>query len=87
MKEEIVRASLDRFEGEYAVIYSDADTRKFDVPIGILGKDMKPGVRLLLHLDGGQITKVETDIRETENAKDRIKRKYARLARKRPQPS
>jgi hypothetical protein len=28
---EVVEASLDRFEGDYAVIYSD-DGKKFDVP-------------------------------------------------------
>ncbi len=30
---EIVRASLDRFVGEFAVIYSDTDDRRFTVPI------------------------------------------------------
>ncbi|HVX03312.1 MAG TPA: DUF3006 domain-containing protein [Nitrososphaera sp.] len=87
MKETAIRASLDRFEGEYAVIYSDAGIGKFDVPREMLGKGVKPGMRLLLYLDGDRVARVKVDNKATEDAKDRIRRKYAGLARKKGEPS
>ena len=46
--EKVIRASLDRIEGDFAVVYSDDDDdhhNKFDVPLELV-KDAKPGMRL-----------------------------------------
>lgn len=79
---EAVKASLDRFEGNKAVIYSDRDNRKFDVSREMLGTDAKPGMRLVLHLDGNVVSSVEIDKQTTSDAKDRIRQKYLRLRRR-----
>jgi hypothetical protein len=45
--EKVIRASLDRIEGDFAVVYSDDDDdhhNKFDVPLELV-KDAKPGKR------------------------------------------
>ncbi|MGI0012732.1 MAG: DUF3006 domain-containing protein [Nitrososphaera sp.] len=72
-------ASLDRFEGEFAVIHADIDGKKFDFPRKKLPRNARPGARLLIQLDGDRVTGVTVDERATENAKERIKRKYHTL--------
>ena len=76
---EVVKASLDRLEGDYAVIYSYTDAKKFDIPRKMLPKGSKPGTRLILEVDGDEIENVTVDERATEDAKDRIRRKYEKL--------
>lgn len=77
--EKTIRASLDRFEGDYAVIYSDEDGRKFDVLRDKLENDAKPGMRLSLHLEGDHISTIEIEKKSTKDAKERIRKKYDRL--------
>lgn len=77
--EKVIKVSLDRFEEDYAVIYSNEDTKRFDLPREMIGDDAKPGMRLLLHIDGGDIIGVELDRQETTDARERIRRKYQRL--------
>jgi DUF3006 family protein len=79
---EAVKASLDRFEGDYAVVYSYNNSRKFDVSRKLLGEDVKPGMRLVLHLDGDKVSSVEIDKHASSDAKDRIRRKYLKLRRR-----
>lgn len=79
---EAVKASLDGFEGDKAIIYCDRDNRKFDVSREILDTDAKPGMRLVLHLDGNIVSSVEIDKQATSDAKDRIRRKYLKLRRR-----
>ena len=74
----VIRASLDRIEGEIAVVYSDNDGRKFDVPLKSV-KDAKPGMRLQLHIENDQIKHIEIDKEATERARDRIRKKYNKL--------
>jgi hypothetical protein len=81
--EKVIRASLDRIEGDYAVIY-DKDGHKFDVPLEMI-EDAKPGMRLRLHIEDAQVKRVEVDRGATYAAKDRISKKYERL-RKRKHP-
>lgn len=73
---EVVKASLDRFEGGYAVIYSDSG-EKYDLPQDIA--KMKVGSRVLLYIEDGHVVRVEADEKETVGALDRIKDKYERL--------
>ena len=77
--EKVIRASLDRIEGDFAVIYSDDDDyHKFDVPLELV-KGAKPGTRLKLHTENNQIKHIEVDREATERARDRIRKKYHRL--------
>ena len=76
--ERVISASLDRIEGEIAVVYSNNDGRKFDVPLKSV-KDAKPGMRLQLHIENDQIKHIEIDKEATERARDRIRKKYNKL--------
>lgn len=76
---EVVRASVDRFEEDYAVIYSDDGTR-FDVHRDRAG-EARPGDRVSLTIESGSVVAVEVDVAETDEARKRIKRKYERVRR------
>jgi hypothetical protein len=87
MAEKIIRASLDRIEGDFAVVYTDGDSDdddydhyKFDVPVELVN-DAKPGTRLKLHIENNQIKRIEIDREATEGARDRIRKKYEMLRR------
>jgi hypothetical protein len=84
MVEKIIRASLDRIEGDFAVIYTDDgdddDHHKFDVPVELVN-DAKPGMHLQLHIENNQIKRIEIDREATEEARDRIRKKYETLRR------
>lgn len=75
--EKIIRASLDRIEGDFAVVYSD-DNHKFDVSLELV-KGAIPGTRLQLHIENDQIKHIEIDRDATKKARDRIRKKYHRL--------
>ena len=85
--EKVIRASLDRIEGDFAVVYPDHHDdddddhrapKKFDVPLELV-KDAKPGMRLQLHIENDQIERIEIDKEATDIARDRIRKKYERL--------
>jgi DUF3006 family protein len=90
--EKVIRASLDRIEGDFAVVYADDDHdhvadddecahyNKFDVPLELV-KGAKPGTRLQLHIENDRINHIEIDREATEGARDRIRKKYERLRR------
>jgi hypothetical protein len=87
MVEKTIRASLDRIEGDFAVVYTDNggdddddDRRKFDVPVELVN-DAKPGTRLQLHIENNQIKRIEIDREATEESRDRIRKKYEMLRR------
>ena len=79
----MIRASLDRIEGDLAVVYAgdgDDNHHRFDVPVKLV-KDAIPGMRLQLHIENNQIKRIEIDREETEEARDRIRKKYEMLRR------
>jgi hypothetical protein len=79
MEEEVIKANLDRFEEDYAVVYSNDDNRRrFDLPRGMV-LEAKPGTHLWLNIKGDSVAAVEIHNQETEDAKERISRKYERL--------
>ena len=83
MVKKVIRASLDRIEGDLAVVYADDgdDNRhRFDIPVKLV-KDAKPGMRLQLHIENNQIKRIEIDREATEEARDRIRKKYEMLRR------
>ncbi len=88
MEDKVVRASFDRVEGEFAVVYadyyedSDKDHQscynKIDVPLKLV-KDAKPGTRLKLYMENSVVTRIEVDKEATDRARDRIRKKYEKL--------
>jgi Protein of unknown function (DUF3006) len=89
--EKVIRASLDRIEGDFAVVHADHDdddadndeyhkNKKFDVPLELV-KGAKPGMRLQLYIENDQINRIEIEREATEAARDRIRKKYERLRR------
>ncbi len=93
--EKVIRASLDRIEGDFAVVHlNDEDeddedapddeehsnNNRFDVPLELV-KVAKPGMRLQLHIENDEINYVEIDREATEEARDRIRKKYEMLRR------
>jgi hypothetical protein len=87
--EKVIRASLDRIEGDFAVVHLNEDApddeehnnnNRFDVPLELV-KGAKPGMRLQLHIENDEINYVEIDREATEEARDRIGKKYERLRR------
>ncbi len=83
MVEKMVRASLDRIEGDFAIVYTDDGDdyhHKVDVPVELVN-DAKPGMRLQLYIEDNQIKRIEIDRDATEEARDRIRKKYERLRR------
>ena len=84
MVEKMVRASLDRIEGDFAIVYTDDgdddDHHKFDVPVELVN-DAKPGMRLQLYIENNQLKRIELDREATDEARDRIRKKYEMLRR------
>ena len=84
MVEKMVRASLDRIEGDFAIVYTDDgdddDHHKFDVPLELVN-DAKPGMRLQLYIENNQLKRIELDREATDEARDRIRKKYEMLRR------
>jgi hypothetical protein len=84
--EKVIRASLDRIEGDFAIVYADNDeyhsssSNKFDIPLELV-KGAKPGTRLQLHVENDQINYIEIDREATKGARNRIRKKYERLRR------
>jgi Protein of unknown function (DUF3006) len=82
---EIIKASLDRFEGDFAVIYSDKDNKKFVVPRTLIdsssdsGIQQKEGTRVLLYIEDTEIIKVDINKEFTKQARRRIRNKLKRL--------
>jgi hypothetical protein len=94
--EKVIRASLDRIEGDFAIVYADDDatttttaesdeyhsssSNKFDIPLELV-KGAKPGTRLQLHIENDHISHIEIDREATKGARNRIRKKYERLRR------
>jgi len=77
-----VKASLDRFEENFAVVYSDEeDSIKFDIPRELVSPNIKEGSRVLVFVgeENNQVIKVELDKEGTEDARKRITSKFQRL--------
>jgi len=74
-------AVIDRFEGDYAVLFfTDSNT-----PVNVLRHDLPEGVRegdhLKIDLRDNHVIQVEYDSQETEEARQRIQAKLDRLRR------
>jgi hypothetical protein len=95
--EKVIRASLDRIEGDFAIVYADdattttADNYEYHSSSSSssnkfdipleLVKGAKPGTRLQLHVENDHINYIEIDREATKGARNRIRKKYERLRR------
>lgn len=81
MEQVEVKASLDRFEGDYAVVYSD-DGRKFDIARKLLPKRTRPGARLKLILENNdEVISVSIDNKGQKELKKKIREKLEKIKR------
>ena len=80
MEEVELGASLDRFEEEFAVAYSD-DGSKFDIPKELVPKGAAQGARVRLFLKDGKVIMVRVDRKEAKSLDEKIKEKLERLKR------
>lgn len=77
----MIKATIDRFEENMAVlIFEQGDIRR-DVPRELLPVGAWEGQHVLVDLDGEQISKIVLDEDETAQARERIQAKLERLRR------
>jgi len=74
-----MKAVIDRFEGDLAVLILADDDQRLNVPRKLLPPKAKEGSWLQLDLVGGQPRNITLDEKETEAARQRIADKLARL--------
>jgi DNA polymerase III delta prime subunit len=77
----MMKAVIDRFEGEYAILIMGDDEHRVNVSRKFLPKEAKEGHWLQLDIVGDEVSNIELDEQETEKAKQRIAEKLARLRR------
>jgi len=74
-----MKAVIDRFEGDMAVLLVGDNEERMEVSREILPKKSKEGLWLKINLQDGKVISAEIDSEETEHAKQRIAEKLARL--------
>ena len=76
-----VKAVIDRFEGDKAVVLVGEEQDRLVVPRAELPNDAKEGDWLIADVEDDRILSAELDHDETARAKERIAEKLARLRR------
>ena len=77
----MIKAAIDRFEENMAVLILEPDARRLDVPRELLPDGAREGHHVLVEFDGEHATKIVLDEDETSLARERIKAKLERLRR------
>ncbi len=77
----MMKAVIDRFEGEFAVLIVGDDEQHLNVLKKLLPKPSKAGSWLQVELQNGEVISAVIDEEETANAKQRIADKLALLRR------
>jgi hypothetical protein len=77
----MMKAVIDRFEGEYAILIVGDDEQRLNVPRKLLPEKAKEGHWLQVEILDGQVSNITLDEQETEKARQRIAEKLARLRR------
>lgn len=77
-----MKAVIDRFEGDVAVLLLGDEALKLDVPRTLLPKDAGEGSWLQVELQDGKLLSAVLDAEETQNRKQRIADKLERLRNK-----
>ncbi len=76
-----MKAVIDRFERNMAVLLVGDERRRMDVPRQALPKGAKEGQWLQVEMHGSRLVSVTIDSEETARAEERIKDKLERLRR------
>jgi hypothetical protein len=76
-----MKAVIDRFEGEFAVLIVGEDEQHVNVLKKLLPKLSKEGSWLQVEIKNGEVVSAVMDEEETANAKQRIADKLALLRR------
>ena len=74
-----MKAVIDRFEGDFAVLIVGEEEHRLNVSRTLLPKQAKEGSWLQLDILDGEPHNITLDDQETENVKQRIAEKLARL--------
>ena len=74
-----MKAVIDRFEAEFAVLIVGEDERRMNVLRSLLPEQAKEGQWLLLDVVGGEVRNVSVDEQAAGAAKQRIADKLAAL--------
>jgi hypothetical protein len=77
----MMKAVIDRFEGEYAILIVGEEERRFNVPRKLFPKRAKEGLWLQVEIRDGEVCDITIDDQETERARQRIAEKLERLRR------
>lgn len=76
-----MKAVIDRFEGEYALLIVGEDEQRIHVPRKALPKRAREGLWLQMEIRDGEVCDITIDDQETERARQRIAEKLERLRR------
>ncbi|MBE3142116.1 MAG: DUF3006 domain-containing protein [Thermoplasmata archaeon] len=76
-----MKAVIDRFEGEYAILIVGEEEQRLNIPRKLLPQKAKEGSWLQLEIVDGEARNITLDEQETEKARQRIAEKLARLRR------
>jgi len=76
-----MKAVIDRFEGEFAILIVGEDEQRINVLRTLLPKQTREGSWLQVEIQNGEVSSVVIDEEETARAKQRITEKLARLRR------
>ena len=74
-----MKAVIDRFEGDLAVLILPAEDQRLNVPRMQLPPKAKEGSWLQLDIIGGEPRNIKLDEQETESVRERIAAKLTRL--------
>jgi hypothetical protein len=76
-----MKAVIDRFEGNLAVLLLDEGQEQLIIPRKSLPRGVKEGHWLQVEIENGEVRSAAIDQEETAKAKQRIEQKLARLRR------
>lgn len=77
----MMKAVIDRFEGEFAILSVGEDEQRINVLRKLLPKQTREGNWLQVEIQNGEVSSVVIDEEETAKAKQRIAEKLSRLRR------
>ena len=70
-----MKAVIDRFEGEYAILIVGEDEKRINVPRKVLPKQAREGLWLQVEIRDGEVCDITIDDQETERAMTEDRRK------------
>lgn len=76
-----MKAVIDRFEGEFAILIVGEDEQRINVLRKLLPKQTREGSWLQVEIQNGEVSSIMIDEEETAKAKERIAEKLTRLRR------